>query len=65
MHPDRDVAFLWYPWKVVEYDFTRKEVTGTWEFGDKDHKNRVFKTWLVPSSFYLSDCLPDDGRVQC
>ncbi|KAK3123998.1 hypothetical protein QOZ80_8AG0639070 [Eleusine coracana subsp. coracana] len=66
MHPDKDVAYLWYPWKVVEYDMARKEITGTWEFGEKDQKNRVFKTWLVPSSFYLSDCLADDGRIiQC
>ncbi|KAK3122224.1 hypothetical protein QOZ80_8BG0666770 [Eleusine coracana subsp. coracana] len=66
MHPDKDVAYLWYPWKVVEYDMARKEITGTWEFGEKDQKNRVFKTWLVPSSFYLSDCLAHDGRImQC
>ncbi|TVU04937.1 hypothetical protein EJB05_48081, partial [Eragrostis curvula] len=68
MHPEKDAVYIWSPWKVVEYDLARKEVTGAWEFGDqgqKAEKNRVFKTWLVPSSFYLSDCLADDGHLRC
>ncbi|KAM0859163.1 hypothetical protein ACQ4PT_047368 [Festuca glaucescens] len=57
MHPEKDaVVYLWSPWKVVEYDLSRREVTGAaWEFA-KGARNRVVKTWLVPSSCYLSDC---------
>jgi len=51
--------------RLLEYDLTRKEVTGAWAFGE-GQKNRVVKTWLVPSSMYLSDCLPlaDGAHVQ-
>ncbi|KAK3122225.1 hypothetical protein QOZ80_8BG0666780 [Eleusine coracana subsp. coracana] len=67
LHPEKDAVYLWSPWKLVEYDLVRNEVTGAWQFGGKDHnnvqKNRVVKTCLVPSSFYLSDCLAD-RRVQ-
>jgi hypothetical protein len=49
------VVYLWSPWKVVEYDLSKREATGAaWEFG-KGARNRVVKTWLVPSSCYLSD----------
>uniref|UniRef100_A0ACD5ZNC5 Uncharacterized protein n=1 Tax=Avena sativa TaxID=4498 RepID=A0ACD5ZNC5_AVESA len=60
MHPEKDAAvYLWSPWKVVEYDLSKREVTGAaWEFG-KGARNRVAKTWLVPSSCYLSDGLAD------
>ncbi|CAM0911885.1 unnamed protein product [Alopecurus aequalis] len=60
MHPDKEaVVYLWSPWKVVEYDLIKREVTGAaWEF-DKGSRNRVVKTWLVPSSCYLSDCFSD------
>jgi hypothetical protein len=55
LHPEKDAAYLWSAGRLVEYDLTRKEVTGAWEFGDGE-KNRVVKAWLVPSSLYLSDC---------
>uniref|UniRef100_A0ACD5Y8T3 Uncharacterized protein n=1 Tax=Avena sativa TaxID=4498 RepID=A0ACD5Y8T3_AVESA len=60
MHPEKDaVVYLWSPWKVVEYDLSKREVTGAaWEF-DKGARNHVVKTWLVPSSCYLSDCFAD------
>ncbi|KAM3210169.1 hypothetical protein ACQJBY_064286 [Aegilops geniculata] len=62
MHPEKEaVVYIWWPWKVVEYDLGKREVTGAaWEFG-KGARNRVVKTWLVPSSCYLSDCFADDG----
>jgi hypothetical protein len=67
MHPEKDALYVWSAGKLqlLEYDLTRKEVTGAWAFG-KGEKNRVVKTWLVPSSMYLSDCLPlaDDAHVQ-
>ncbi|OEL28061.1 hypothetical protein BAE44_0010921 [Dichanthelium oligosanthes] len=63
LHPEKDAAYVWSAGKLVEYDLARKEVTGAWEFGDGE-KNRVVKTWLVPSSMYLSDCLAD-AHVQC
>ena len=58
MHPEKEaVVYLWSPWKVVEYDLRKREATGAaWEFG-KGARNRVVKTWLVPSSCYLSDPL--------
>lgn len=60
MHPEKDaVVYLWSPWKVVEYDLSKREVTGAaWEFA-KGARNRVVKTCLVPSSCYLSDCFAD------
>ncbi|KAL6900913.1 hypothetical protein ACP4OV_005589 [Aristida adscensionis] len=67
LHPEKDAVYLWTPWRLVEFDLGKKAITGAWEFGGKDQseeKNRVVKTWLVPSSWYLSDCL-DDGHVQC
>jgi hypothetical protein len=69
MHPEKDAVYVWSPWKLVEYDLARKEVTGAWEFAaakdqSGERKNRVVKTWLVPSSLYLSDCLPD-RHTQC
>lgn len=64
MHPEKEaVVYIWSPWKVVEYDLSKREITGAaWEFG-KGARNRVVKTWLVPSSCYLSDCFADDGPV--
>jgi hypothetical protein len=61
MHPEKEaVVYLWSPWKVVEYDLSKREATGAaWEFG-KGARNRVVKTWLVPSSCYLSDCFAGD-----
>ncbi|EMS55592.1 hypothetical protein TRIUR3_17020 [Triticum urartu] len=61
MHPENQaVVYIWSPWKVVEYDLGKREITGAaWEFG-KGARNRVVKTWLVPSSCYLSDCFADD-----
>ncbi|KAJ1269303.1 hypothetical protein BS78_07G201300 [Paspalum vaginatum] len=58
LHPEKDAVYMWSAWRLLEYDLTTKEVTGAWEFGKGD-KNRVVKTWLVPSSLYLSDCLAD------
>lgn len=60
MHPEKAaLVYLWSPWKVVEYDLSKREITGAaWEFG-KGARNRVVKTWLVPSSCYLSDCFAD------
>ena len=46
---------LWSVSRLVEYELTRKEVTGAWEFGEGE-KNRVVKTWFIPSLLYLSDC---------
>ncbi|TVU04940.1 hypothetical protein EJB05_48084, partial [Eragrostis curvula] len=66
LHPEKDAVYMWSPWKLVEFDLVKKEITGAWQFGGKDQegeKNRVVKTWLVPSSMYLSDCLAD-GQVQ-
>lgn len=62
MHPENQaVVYIWSPWKVVEYDLGKREMTGAaWEFG-KGARNRVVKAWLVPSSCYLSDCFADDG----
>ncbi|XP_062219303.1 uncharacterized protein LOC133919075 [Phragmites australis] len=67
LHPEKDAVYMWSPWKLVEYDLTMKEITGAWEFGGKDHKgekNRIVKTWLVPSWWYLSDCL-STGHGRC
>ncbi|XP_062195061.1 putative F-box protein At5g52610 [Phragmites australis] len=67
LHPEKDSVYMSSPWKLVEYDLTKKEITGAWEFGGKDQtdeKNRVVKTWLVPSSWYLSDSFAS-GHVQC
>ncbi|KAG2585204.1 F-box protein At5g07610-like [Panicum virgatum] len=67
LHPEKDAAYIWSAWRLVEYDLTRKEVTGAWEFGEGE-KNRVVKSWLVPSSLYLSDCPLADAHtahVQC
>ncbi|KAK1606564.1 hypothetical protein QYE76_030237 [Lolium multiflorum] len=60
MHPEKSaVVYLWSPWKLVEYDLSKRELTGVaWEFA-KGARNRVVKTWLVPSSCYLSDCFAD------
>ncbi|KAL6646221.1 hypothetical protein ACP70R_017829 [Stipagrostis hirtigluma subsp. patula] len=66
LHPEKDAVYLWMPWKLVEFDLAKKAITGAWEFGGKDQngaKNRIVKTWLVPSSWYLSDCLAN-GHVQ-
>uniref|UniRef100_A0A0D9XA29 F-box domain-containing protein n=1 Tax=Leersia perrieri TaxID=77586 RepID=A0A0D9XA29_9ORYZ len=50
MHPENgDVAYTWTPWKVMEYDLRRKRSCRDWEFW-KGERNRVVKTWLVPSS---------------
>ena len=54
--------YVWSTWRLLEYDLTRKEVTGAWEFDKFGEKNCVVKAWLVPSSLYLSDCLAD-GHV--
>ncbi|KAL6661847.1 hypothetical protein ACP70R_001231 [Stipagrostis hirtigluma subsp. patula] len=68
LHPEKDAVYLWTPWKLVEYDLTTKAIAGAWEFGGKDQsgaKNRIVKTWLVPSSWYLADRLANGGHVQC
>ncbi|WVZ92030.1 hypothetical protein U9M48_038128 [Paspalum notatum var. saurae] len=58
LHPEKDAVYMWSAWRLLEYDLATTEVTGAWEFG-KGEKNRVVKTWIVPSSLYLSDCLAD------
>lgn len=64
LHPEKDAVYMWSPWKIVEYDLRKKEITGeAWEFG-KDERNRVVKTFLVPSSCYLSDCLADGPALR-
>ncbi|CAO2184399.1 unnamed protein product [Urochloa humidicola] len=67
LHPEKDAAYVWSSaGRLVEYDMARKEVTGAWEFGDGGKKNRVVKTWLVPSSLYLSDSpLLGEAHVYC
>lgn len=69
LHPEKDAVYVWSAagkLQLLEYDLTRKAVTGAWAFGNGEgEKNRVVKTWLVPSSMYLSDCLPlNDAHVQ-
>ncbi|PUZ52355.1 hypothetical protein GQ55_6G263600 [Panicum hallii var. hallii] len=64
LHAEKDAAYMWSAWRLVEYDLTRKEITGAWVFGEGD-KNRIVRTWLVPSSLYLSDCPLGDAHVQC
>ncbi|KAL6643020.1 hypothetical protein ACP70R_021201 [Stipagrostis hirtigluma subsp. patula] len=58
MHPEKDVVYMWSPWSIVEYDMAGR-ISRAWELGkaEKGEKNRVVKTWHVPSSWYLSDCL--------
>ncbi|PWZ56461.1 hypothetical protein Zm00014a_031602 [Zea mays] len=66
LHPEKDAVYVWSAWKLrlLEYDLARKELTGAWALGEGG-RNRVVKTWLVPSSMYLSDCLPlPDAQVQ-
>ncbi|CAO2162637.1 unnamed protein product [Urochloa humidicola] len=67
LHPEKEAAYVWSSaGRLVEYNLARKEVTGAWEFGDGGgKKNRVVKTWLVPSSMYLSDSPLGDAQVQC
>ncbi|KAF0901087.1 hypothetical protein E2562_037653 [Oryza meyeriana var. granulata] len=62
LHPEKDdVVYTWSPWKVVEYDLRKKTSCQVWEFR-KGERNRVVKTWLVPSSCYLSDFLAHLSR---
>ncbi|XP_006660318.1 putative F-box/kelch-repeat protein At1g15680 [Oryza brachyantha] len=67
LHPENaDVVYAWSPWKVVECDLRRRRTTTchVWEFREGE-RNRVVKTWLVPSSCYLSDCLAHSHVMKC
>uniref|UniRef100_A0A0D9V8H4 F-box domain-containing protein n=1 Tax=Leersia perrieri TaxID=77586 RepID=A0A0D9V8H4_9ORYZ len=60
-HPEREVVYLWTPWKLVAFDVERRRVEEEWAVGTGEEKEKdgahLIQIWLFPFSRHLANCL--------
>uniref|UniRef100_A0A0E0CB05 Uncharacterized protein n=1 Tax=Oryza meridionalis TaxID=40149 RepID=A0A0E0CB05_9ORYZ len=58
-HPEREVVYLWTPWKLVAFDMEKRRVEEEWEVGPEKEKEgaHLIQIWLFPFSRHLANSL--------
>ncbi|GJN16998.1 hypothetical protein PR202_gb04036 [Eleusine coracana subsp. coracana] len=56
-HPEREVVYLWAPWKLVAFDMETRRVEEEWAFGSKKEGAHLIQIWLFPFTRHLANCL--------
>uniref|UniRef100_A0A0A9H4W5 Uncharacterized protein n=1 Tax=Arundo donax TaxID=35708 RepID=A0A0A9H4W5_ARUDO len=56
-HPEREVVYLWAPWKLLAFDMIERRVEEEWVFGSEKEGAHLIQIWLFPFSRHLANCL--------
>ncbi|XP_006645102.1 F-box protein At5g07610-like [Oryza brachyantha] len=58
-HPDKEVVYLWTPWKLVAFDMEKRRVEEEWALGPEKEKEgaHLIQIWLFPFSRHLANSL--------
>jgi hypothetical protein len=56
-HPEREVVYLWAPWKLVALDMETRRVEEEWMFGSEKEAAHLIQIWLFPFTRHLANCL--------
>ncbi|KAF8775162.1 hypothetical protein HU200_004560 [Digitaria exilis] len=56
-HPERDVVYLWSPWKLLAFDLVERRVEEEWAFGSEKEGAHLIQVWLFPFSRHLAKAL--------
>lgn len=56
-HPEKELVYLWVPWKMVSYNLREKRLEGIWKFDKEKGKAYLIQIWLFPCSSFLTKCL--------
>jgi F-box domain len=56
-HPEKELVYLWVPWKMVCYNLRERRVEGMWKFDKEKGKAYLIQIWLFPCSSFLTKCL--------
>lgn len=56
-HPEREVVYLWAPWKLVAFDIETRRVEEEWRFGSEKEGAHLIQIWLFPFTRHLANCL--------
>ncbi|KAL6840234.1 hypothetical protein ACP4OV_030044 [Aristida adscensionis] len=56
-HPEREVVYLWSPWKLLAFDMVERRVEEEWAFGSEKEGAHLIQIWLFPFSRHLANCL--------
>lgn len=56
-HPEREVVYLWSPWKLLAYDMLERRVQEEWVFGSEKEGAHLIQIWLFPFSRHLANAL--------
>lgn len=56
-HPEREVVYLWAPWKLVAFDMETRRVEQEWTFGSEKEGAHLIQIWLFPFTRHLANCL--------
>jgi hypothetical protein len=55
-HPDRELVYLWSPWKLLAFDLVDRRVQ-EWVFGSEKEGTHLIQVWLFPFSRHLANAL--------
>lgn len=55
-HPDRELVYLWSPWKLLAFDLVERRVQ-EWVFGSEKEGTHLIQVWLFPFSRHLANAL--------
>jgi hypothetical protein len=56
-HPEREVAYLWSPWKLLAFHLVEKRIEEQWAFGSEKEGAHLIQIWLFPFSRHLANAL--------
>ncbi|NP_001333837.1 uncharacterized protein LOC103650939 [Zea mays] len=56
-HPEREVVYLWSPWKLLAFDMVQRRVEEEWAFGSEKEGTHLIQVWLFPFSRHLASAL--------
>ncbi|KAJ4799252.1 F-box family protein [Rhynchospora pubera] len=56
-HPEKELVYIWVPWKMVSYNLRERRLEGMWKFDKERGKAYLIQIWLFPCSSFLTKCL--------
>ncbi|CAD6228912.1 unnamed protein product [Miscanthus lutarioriparius] len=56
-HPERELVYLWSPWKLLAFDMVERRVEEEWVFGSEKEGTHLIQVWLFPFSRHLANAL--------
>ncbi|CAO2196764.1 unnamed protein product [Urochloa humidicola] len=56
-HPEREVVYLWSPWKLLAFDMVERRVEEEWAFGSEKEGAHLIQIWVFPFSRHLANAL--------